>query len=726
MAGWFEEQIKQRIRSDEEDFSDAFVSMSGIVMGDEAVRANVTDRKRSRDAVEQILDYYHVKAVRMPEEIADINEQLEYILRPVGIMRREVHLSESWYRDGIGALLGRTQNGEPVAMIPRGYAGYEFTDYESGEQIWVNEKTTGMLMDEAICFYKPFPMRRLGIRDLHTYMIGTLSRADYIMIVLASLAVSLLGLLMPYANELIFNHAIYQSDTAVLIPIICLMIGAALSSTLITITKSLIMSRIETKMNLSIQSATMMRVLSLPASFFKNYSSGELASRVAYMENLGTILIGIALDAGLTSLFALVYIAQIVHYTPSLAGPAFGIIFITVLFTILSSLFQMYMTKRKLKLSAKLDGTVFNLITGIQKIKLSGAERRAFAKWAKEYEGVARLEYAPPLILKLTPVISTAITVLGTVVLYYAAVRGQVSAADYMTFSVSYGMLSGAFMTMASMVTSISNIKPILEMVQPMLEEVPEISNDKKVLTRVNGALELNNVSFRYDEDMPYVLDNFSLKIRPGQYVAIVGKTGCGKTTLMRLLLGFEKPSRGAVYYDGKDLTTLDMKSLRRRIGVVLQDGRLFAGDIFSNITISAPWLTMEDAWEAARMAGIDEDIRNMPMEMHTYISEGSGGISGGQRQRLMIARAIAPKPKILMFDEATSALDNITQKIVSDSLDALACTRVVIAHRLSTIKHCDRIVVLDQGKIIEDGTYEELMAHQSFFAELVSRQLTD
>ncbi len=726
MAGWFEEQIKQRIRSDEENFSDAFVSMSGIVMGDEVVRANATGKRRNRDAVEQILDYYHVKAVRMPEELEDLNEQLEYILRPVGIMRREVHLTEGWYRDGIGALLGRTQNGEPVAIIPKGFAGYEFTDYESGEQIQVNEKTAGMLMDEAICFYKPFPMRRLGIGDLLTYMAGTLSRADYVMIVLASLAVSLLGLLTPYANELIFHDAIYTDRMSVLIPIICLMVGATISSTLITITKSLIMSRIETKMNLSVQSATMMRVLSLPAPFFKNYSSGELASRVAYMENLGTMLTGIILDTGLTSLFALVYIAQIAHYTPSLAGPALGIIFITVLFTILSSLFQMHMTRKKMKLSSKLDGTVFDLITGIQKIKLSGAERRAFVKWAKEYERVAGLEYAPPLFLKLTPVISTAIAVLGTIVLYYSAVKSQVTAADYMTFNVSYGMLSGAFMTLASMVMIISNIKPSLEMVQPILEEVPEISHDKKVLTRVSGALELTNVSFRYDEDMPYVLDNFSLKIRPGQYVAIVGRTGCGKTTLMRLLLGFETPSRGAVYYDGKDLTTLDMKSLRRKIGVVLQDGRLFAGDIFSNITISAPWLTMEDAWEAARMAGIDEDIRNMPMEMHTYISEGSGGISGGQRQRLMIARAIAPKPKILMFDEATSALDNITQRIVSDSLDSLACTRIVIAHRLSTIKHCDRIVVLDQGKIIEDGTYEGLMAQQGFFAELVSRQLVD
>jgi len=233
----------------------------------------------------------------------------------------------------------------------------------------------------------------------------------------------------------------------------------------------------------------------------------------------------------------------------------------------------------------------------------------------------------------------------------------------------------------------------------------------------------MNNVSFRYADDMPNVIDNLSLKIRPGEYVAIVGRTGCGKSTLMRILLGFEKPQKGAVYYDGRDINSVDIKSLRKKIGVVLQSGRLFNGDIFSNISISAPDLTMDGAWEAARMSGMAEDIENMPMGMQTLISEGTGGISGGQRQRLLIARAIAPKPKVLMFDEATSALDNLTQKQVSQSLDSLKCTRLIIAHRLSTIRNCSRILVLDKGKIAEQGTYEELAAQHGIFSELVARQ---
>jgi ABC-type bacteriocin/lantibiotic exporter with double-glycine peptidase domain len=243
------------------------------------------------------------------------------------------------------------------------------------------------------------------------------------------------------------------------------------------------------------------------------------------------------------------------------------------------------------------------------------------------------------------------------------------------------------------------------------------------MVTRLTGAIELNNVTFRYREDMPPVLDNLSLKIRPGQYVAIVGKTGCGKSTLMRVLLGFETPQKGAVYYDGRDLDTIDPRSLRRKMGVVTQDGQLFQGDIFANISISAPQLTLEEAWEAAELAGIADDIRDMPMGMLTMISEGQGGVSGGQKQRIMIARAIAPKPKILIFDEATSALDNVTQRQVSNALDSLKCTRIVIAHRLSTIRNCDRILLIDGGRIVEQGTYRELIDKNGMFADLVARQ---
>lgn len=392
----------------------------------------------------------------------------------------------------------------------------------------------------------------------------------------------------------------------------------------------------------------------------------------------------------------------------------------------MSSLVQMKISTRQMELSSKENGMTYSLITGIQKIKLAGAEKRAFARWGNLYAKSAKMMYNPPMFIKINSVISLAISLAGTIIMYSMSVRSGISVADYYAFNTAYGMVSGSFMALAGIALSAAQIRPILTMVKPFFDTIPEISDGKQVLTRLSGGIELNNVSFRYDENMPLVVDDMSLKIRPGQYVAIVGKTGCGKSTLMRLLLGFERPQKGALYYDGKDLERIDLRSLRRRIGVVMQNGKLFLGDIYSNIIISAPWLSQSDAWEAAELAGIADDIRKMPMGMNTVISEGSGGISGGQRQRLMIARAIAPKPKILMFDEATSALDNLTQKKVSESLATLKCTRIVIAHCLSTIKQCDRIIVLDKGKIIEDGKYDELIAANGFFAELVARQRLD
>jgi ABC-type bacteriocin/lantibiotic exporter with double-glycine peptidase domain len=239
----------------------------------------------------------------------------------------------------------------------------------------------------------------------------------------------------------------------------------------------------------------------------------------------------------------------------------------------------------------------------------------------------------------------------------------------------------------------------------------------------ITGSIEVSNLSFGYDEKGPLVINDLSMRIRAGEYVAIVGKTGCGKSTLMRLLLGFEKPMRGAIYYDGKDISEVDIRSLRRHIGVVLQSGSLFAGDLLMNITVASPNATLEDAWRAAEMAGIADDIRRMPMGMQTIVSEGGGGISGGQKQRILIARAVCEKPKMLMLDEATSALDNVTQRHVSDALEHLNCTRIVIAHRLSTIRHANRIIMLDGGKIAESGTYDDLMAANGVFAELVKRQ---
>ena len=725
--GWFDEQIKQRKQSDQDVFADAFINIAGAVMGSRVSTALNDERQQMKNAFDEILRFYHINTKEIPDNITDRNEQLEYLLRPHGIMRRTVTLSKGWYKDAIGAMLGiRKSDGMVVALIPAGFSGYRYRDMETGKYVKINGKNQELFEEEAIAFYKPLPLKALGISDLMRYILGTLSPADFVMTGASALAVTLIGMLSPKLNNLLFSRVIEDGSTQILLAITVFMICVTLSSLLINGVKSLIIARINTKMSISVQAAIMSRLMSLPAGFFKNYSSGELSARAQCSNSLCEMLASVVLTTGLTSVFSLVYISQIFVYAPALVIPSLIITFTTVAFTVVSAFVQMKVSKKKMELSSKESGMSYALISGVQKIKLSGAEMRAFARWGNLYAEEARLTYNPPMFLKINNVISSAISLAGTIMMYWIAVSSGVSVADYYAFNTAYGMVSGAFLSLAGIALTAAQIKPIMDMVGPILKAVPEISEGKQMITRLSGNIELDNVSFRYDENMPLVIDDLSLKIRPGQYVAIVGATGCGKSTLLRLMLGFESPQKGAVYVDGKDIAAVDLKSLRRNIGVVMQNGKLFTGDIFSNIIISAPWLTMDEAWHAAELSGIAEDIRRMPMGMHTMISEGSGGISGGQRQRLMIARAIAPKPSVLMFDEATSALDNLTQKTVSESLDSLKCTRIVIAHRLSTIKQCDRILVLDKGKIIEDGTYDQLIQRRGFFAELVARQRVD
>jgi len=379
-----------------------------------------------------------------------------------------------------------------------------------------------------------------------------------------------------------------------------------------------------------------------------------------------------------------------------------------------------------MELAAKEKGLTYALISGIEKIRLSGAENRVFSKWIDLYTKEADLKFNPPMLIRLNSVFTTAISLIGTIVMYDIAVRSHVSAADYFAFNSAYAYISSAFAAISEVAIAAATIKPTIDIIRPLMEAEPEKNEGREALAGITGNVELSHVTFRYEKEGRKILDDLSLRIPARQYVAIVGKTGCGKSTLLRLLLGFEKPEQGAVFYDRKDIQTLDLVSLRKQIGTVLQEGDLFSGSIYENITVTSPSLTLDDAWEAAEIAGIADDIRQMPMGMSTVLSEGSGGISGGQRQRIMIAQAVAPKPKILLLDEATSALDNITQKQVSEALDRMRCTRIVIAHRLSTIRHCDRIVVMDGGRIVEDGTYEQLIEQDGLFAELVARQRLD
>ena len=724
---WFDEQIHHRDLSDQEIMEDSLLHIASSVLGRGRARKLRDKQTAAQDALEEILKYYGIKPSGIQEEITDLEDQLELYMQPHGLMWRRVDLRGKWYRDSMGPILAfRKDNDNTVALLPGPLFGYYYRDPETGITHRINKKNASLFSSEGLVFYSPLPLKKLGVRDLLIYLAERLDAEDFIIFFALALSVTLLGMLYTNITRALTGFVLESKDISLLVGTAVFMISTVFSSVLIDTCKQMMMSRINLKASISMDAAMMMRIMQMPPRFFRQYSSGELSTRYNAIRQFCDLLLGNIFSTGISAILSMLYITQIFFFARSLVGASLLIIAAGVIFSLLSGLIQMRVSRELMERSSKESGLSFALISGIQKIRLSGSEKRAFAKWGHAYADVAELSYNPPLLTRIGAAVSIAVNLIGTIALFFLAVKNNVTPSEYIAFNSAYGAVSASFGALTGAALSIAGIRPVLEVAKPILETEPEASESRAPVSKLSGNIELSGVYFRYDPNMPWVIKKLNLKIRSGDYVAIVGTTGCGKSTLVRLLLGFEKPDKGAVYYDGKDVSNLDLHSLRRKIGTVTQDGTLFQGDIFSNITVSAPQMKLEDAWRAAELAGIADDIRAMPMGMQTQISEGQGGISGGQKQRLMIARAVVGKPKILILDEATSALDNRTQQQVAEALDQLKCTRIVIAHRLSTIKNCNRILVLDQGRIQEQGTYDELIAKNGFFAELIKRQRLD
>jgi len=724
--GWFDEQIEFRKKHEREQLADTFDKLEYAVTGRRSSGVFQEGADVS-DALESLRKYFGIKDREIPAKLRDLESQLDFLLTSSDIMYREVVLEPGWHRDAMGVMITSLKDSGAVIAVLRNAAGrFVYRDPATGRQVRVTSAEEKKIGTEAYCFYKPLPLREINVKDLFRYMAETLTGWDIASFVIAALVITLVGMIMPKLNHILMDQVISSGSYRLLAAVMSFMLFATIGSFLITIIKQLLLNRIRTRMDVNVQAAAMMRVLSLPAGFFKQYSSGELSQYLMYMNSLCSTLVDTIFSTSITGVFSLVYLTQIFSYARSLVVPSLIVSVATLGLSLAANKMSAARNEEIMDLTAKERGLTLSLINGIEKIRLSGAENRVFSKWMELYSLEAGLKFNPPVLIKLSSVFTTAISLAGTIIMYYIAVRTHVSVADYYAFNSAYAYISSAFSAISAAAVAAATVKPILEIIQPLLKAEPEKHTGRETIASITGQIEISHVTFRYEKEGRKILDDLSLTIPARQYVAIVGKTGCGKSTLMRLLLGFETPEKGSIFYDRKDMRTLDPASLRKCIGTVMQDGDLFSGSVFENITISAPNLSLQDAWEAAEIAGLADDIRAMPMGMHTVLQEGAGGISGGQRQRLMIARAVAPKPRLLLLDEATSALDNITQKQVSEALDKMRCTRIVIAHRLSTIRHCDRILVLENGKIAEDGTYEELIEKNGIFAELVARQRLD
>jgi len=679
-----------------------------------------------QSALRQILDALEVKDYELDEDdMITPEELLTGILRPRGILMRRIRLTGTWWRECVGPLLGYTKDGHLAALIPTHTGlGYKYKDQDGFIRTLGRQEMEDHLKPTAIIFTKALPLRALKIKDLINFAWNLVSGPNALLLAAAALIVVLLGMFTPMANKLIFDTVIPTGDAVDLLPITGLLVGATVGTMLFTLTRNLYITRVQHIVDLHTHNAIMARTFLLSPTFFSKHASGELTAKISNLSVLCNMINETIIGAGLSAVLSLIYFMQLWVYGRSLLLPAFIILACQTVVLWLNYKRTVRIQCTYTQKATQLSGLEYNMFAGIQKIKLTGSENRAFTRWLDYYTDQARPLYNPAFIGRLYKALTALLGIGGTAIIFWSTLSNNVSPSDFIAFSSAFGMMTAAMAQMNQIMPSVARIKPLLESVRPILEAVPEMEQKAPQVEDLLGNIEVSGLSFRYQEDSPLVLDDLSLKIESGEYVGIVGKSGSGKTTLMRLLLGFEQPLNGGIYYDNYDLSKVDKTSLRRKIGCCLQSGSLFTGDLFQNITITAPWATHKDVWDALRMACLDEDVRRMPMGLHTIVSEGGGEFSGGQKQRILIARALISKPQIIFFDEATSALDNISQKQVSENLDTLHCTRVVIAQRLSTIRHCDRIIVLNKGKIAEQGTYEELMEKQGLFYEMSLRQL--
>lgn len=682
--------------------------------------------QNDESALRQLLEALGITDYELEDtDLLTPEEQLTGILRPRGIMMRDIQLTGEWWRECVGPLLGYAKDGRLVALVPtKTGLGYQYRQQDGTIRQVSHRVMAEELKPKAVTFTKALPLRPLKLKDLIAFTWSVVSGPNALLLVVCALVVVFLGMFTPMANKLIFDTVIPTGDAADLLPITGLLIGATVGTLLLTLTRNLYIIRIQHIIELHVQNAVMARTFLLSPTFFSKHSSGELTAKLQNVSVLASLVNETIVGALLSGTLSIIYLVQVYYYGGSLLWPAIAILAAQAAVFALNYRMSVKMRHHYTERAAKLSGLEYNLFAGIQKLKLTGSENRAFARWLDRYGDAARFLYNPLFTYRLYPALTALLGLGGTMLIFWSTLKNGVSTSDYIAFNSAFGMITASLVQLNGVLPSISQIRPLLESVKPILEAVPEMEDKAPQVQRLSGKIEISGLSFRYSDDGPLILNDLSLTIKPGEYVGIVGKSGCGKSTLMRLMLGFEYPLSGGVYYDNYDLAKVDKASLRRRIGCCLQSGSLFTGDLFHNITITAPWATHDEAWEALRLACLEDDVRRLPMGLHTMVSEGGGGFSGGQKQRLLIARALISKPDIIFFDEATSALDNIAQKTVSDNLDALKCTRVVIAHRLSTIRHCDRIIVLDKGRIAEQGTFEELMANQGLFYEMAQRQL--
>jgi ATP-binding cassette subfamily C protein len=723
------QRLTRKSANEQQHMRDAMVRLSAILDNELASKTMVNSTRPLLAACRLVGRSAGIDFVAPPGGENDAtHDVLDEIVEASRLRRRTVALKGDWWRHDCGHMLGYLEEGRhPVALL-RTANGYQVHDPMSESVQSVDATVAASLRPFAFVFYRSFGSALVTLGSMLKFgSHGNLP--DYLMALCLGIAIGLLGMVTPLVTGLLFDTVIPGAERGQLLQLTLALLAGAFASTMFEVTRGFVMLRAEGKMDTAVQAAVWDRLLRLPMPFFRDYSAGDLAMRANGINTIRQVVSGTTLHTLMSAVFSIFNLVLLFYYSLKLALLGIALVAVAMIFTIATSYLRLHHERRLAEIEGQISGLVFQFLGGVAKLRTTGAESRAFLNWAMLFARQQEHQFKATMVGNALTVFNAVFPTAAGMSIFAAIAfvlnnDTNFSTGTFLAFNAAFGSFLGAMLGATAALGSVLDVVPIYERAKPILQTPPEIAEGNAYPGELIGDIEISHLSFRYGVDGPSVLRDISVRIEPGEFVALVGPSGSGKSTLLRLLLGFETPTTGAIYYDRQDMRGLDLAALRRQLGVVLQSGQLLSGDIFANIIGSSANLTLDDAWVAATQAGIAEDIRAMPMGMHTVVSDGGGTLSGGQRQRLLIARAIVNRPRILFFDEATSALDNRTQDLVSASLESLRATRIVIAHRLSTIVNADRILVLDGGQLVQSGTYDELVNSEGLFADLAKRQI--
>ena len=646
-------------------------------------------------------------------------DAIREIAQASGIRTRTVVLDGKWWLRESAVMVAHRDSGDPVALLPL-RKGYEIYDPVAGKTENVNASSAVTLNAYAQMLYRPLP-EDLSTRSLLRLALGS-RRSDLRTVGVAGLAAAILALAAPQGFAILIGQAIPDADSSMVWQVGAGLVAAALGSAIFLLAQAIAILRLQSAAFVALQTGVWDYLLRLSPAFFRGFTAGQLRVRADAVTRIHQLLTADALRSLVAGAGSVLSLLLILWYSPALALVALGAGAAIALYTWLGARTLFRVQQQWQKMEELLSGLVLQSINAVSKLRVAGAGNRAFSQWAREYSHMQKVSLAIQTRKDRVRLFNLVVPTLATALAFFYLLRQSIATGSFLACIAAMTGFLTAITSASESMFGLVMVANKWEQMRTILEAMPEVDDSKIHPGRLRGAVSVESLTFRYRTDGPMILNDVSIKAEPGECIALTGPSGSGKTTLMNLLLRFEAPHSGAVYLDGRELSGLDITAVRRQIGVVTQDGRIMAGSLFDNIC-GGGLNTMEEAWEAARDAGLAEDIEAMPMGMHTVISEGGSNLSGGQRQRLLIARALIQKPAILIFDEATSALDNRTQAIVTESLNRLRATRILVAHRLSTIRHADRIYVMDKGKVVQHGQFDELAAAPGLFARLVERQ---